>query len=333
VPESRDAQPEDLRQLVFHPDDDPLGVVAEWVTRPALRELVEAFGGAWPVSCGLEARLRQLVEFSEIWDHRKGGSRLDIGDVDEPDRERYSRVPPTADALGLVSQLPPSRLDPDHLVVLGGLAVGNLSRISYYRELAGRGLTPGTALVLLGSFRGLREEEAAVLRRRAPDLAGADSEATMLMAVARQLCPAPAQWRERRAGDPAADPRLAWLHAWGDGTPPVHVLAAPSSEPGTRPANTGDTLTFAAESMPFEPGDYVQLLTSGIYSVYQFFEAVRVLGLGYGVSVEVAGVPPERALSTPGPAAQAQEIRSCLRSALALARSAPAAGSGESGPP
>ena len=176
--------------------------------------------------------------------------------------------------------------------------------------------------MLLGSFRRLREEETAVLRRCAPRLANADSEAAMLTMAARQICPSSAQWHETRAGDPVADPHRAQLHAWGDGTPPVHVFAAPSSEPGTRPANTADTLVFAAEATPINSGDYVQLVTSAIYSVYQFFESVRVLGLRYGAAIEVVAVPPERALATQSPAAYAQEIRSCLRSALALVRKA-----------
>ena len=259
---------------------------------------------------------------SELWDHRKGASRLDIRDVAESDRECYARVPGIADALGLVSQPPPSRMDPAYVAILGGLATGNLARISYYEELTEQGLTPVKALILLGSFRRLREEETAVLRRRAPHLAGADSEAAMLTMAAQQICPPPAQWHQTRAGNPVSDPHRAQLHAWGDGTPPVHVFAAPSSEPGTRPANTADTIVFAAEAMPVNSGDYVQLVTSAIYSVYQFFEAVRVLGFRYGVAVEVVAVPPARALASQSPAAYAQEIRSCLRSALALVRTA-----------
>lgn len=158
--------------------------------------------------------------------------------------------------------------------------------------------------------------------RRAPRLADSGSEAAMLAMAARQLCPPSATWHETRAGDPVADPRRAQLHAWGEGTPPAHVFAAPSSEPGTRPANTADTLLLAAETMPINSGDYVQLVTSAIYSVYQFFESVRVLGLRYGVAVEVVAVPPERALTRQSPAAYAQEIRSSLRSALALVQAA-----------
>ena len=322
MPESSDAPLTSPRRLVFRPDDDPVDIVGEWVGRPPLRQLVETFGGTWPADSDLERKLRHLVAFSQIWDHRRGGSRLDISDIDEADRERYLGVPGAADALGLVSQPPPSRLDPAYVAILGGLAVGNLSRISYYGELAGRGLVPAKGLILLGSFRRLREEETATLRRRAPDLAGADSEAAMLSLAARQICLPSSEWHETRSGDPVGDPQRARLHGWGDGTPPVHVFAAPSSEPDSRTANTADTLAFAAEAMPLYSGDYILLLTSAIYSVYQFFDSVRVLGLRYGTAVEVIGVPPERALASQTPAAQVQEIRSCLRSALALVRAA-----------
>jgi hypothetical protein len=58
-------------------------------------------------------------------------------------------------------------------------------------------------------------------------------------------------------------------------------------------------------------------VTSAIYAVYQLFDAIRVLG-PYGTSIEMLGVPPERSPTPQRPAAQIQEIRSCIRSALLL---------------
>ena len=46
-------------------------LIEDWINRPALRKLVEAFGGTWPTGT-LEEIVARLVEFSEIWDYRAG---------------------------------------------------------------------------------------------------------------------------------------------------------------------------------------------------------------------------------------------------------------------
>lgn len=106
------------RRLFFQPGDDPVDITAERMARPAFRRLVEAFGGTWPTDGSSEHRLQRLVRFSEMRHHREGGPRLDIGDVGEPERESYSLVPDTADALGPIDQAPPSRIDLHYIVIL-----------------------------------------------------------------------------------------------------------------------------------------------------------------------------------------------------------------------
>jgi hypothetical protein len=190
--------------------------------------------------------------------------------------------------------------------------------MAYYQELAESGLRPLKAVALLGSFRRITEKETAFLDERHPQLASAATEVAMLQQEATRIWPTASGWREESEGDPSTQPNRARLHAWLATAPPVHVFAAASSEPDVRPANTADTLVFAAEQLCLYPGEYVQLVTSGIYSIYQFFESIRMLGIPYGVSVEVLGVPPSRALRRQNAASHAQEIRSSLRAALAL---------------
>lgn len=140
MPEPSDNSLKELSQLIFIRATISMDIAAEWTGRPALRQLVETFGGSWPTHVDLERKLEHLSAFSELWDQHKGGSRTDMSEIAESDHGQYSSVPDIADALGLVSQLPPSRTDPDYVVILDGLAVGNRVRIACSSELAGRGL-------------------------------------------------------------------------------------------------------------------------------------------------------------------------------------------------
>ncbi|MGW3384991.1 hypothetical protein ACWDCO_33065 [Streptomyces albogriseolus] len=73
-----------MAALVHRAGQDPLAEVRDWLTRPALHKLVEMFGGRPPAECqgGLRERLTALEAFSEVWDRRKGGSRLTIAQDD-----------------------------------------------------------------------------------------------------------------------------------------------------------------------------------------------------------------------------------------------------------
>jgi len=280
--------------------------------------LVELFGGSWPSTPSLEDQLKDLVAFSTIWDHRAGRLRLEIAQ-DGYDATQSRVVYEIADDLGLVSQQASSGVPATYVVVLGGLATGTWARVQYCSVLLHqRVLRPGLAVVLLGNFRRLRSEEIDFLRTREPALATATTEVDLLERTADLLLPSSEPWHRIAEGDPKVDPRRAVLHSWRGENTPVHVFAAASSDPQNRPANTADTLLLAATEMPFLSGQYVQFVTSGIYAVYQFFDAIRVVGVPYGVSVEVVGLPPQSSVRVQSTAALVQEVRSCLLSGLAL---------------
>ncbi len=74
---------------------------------------------------------------------------------------------------------------------------------------------------------------------------------------------------------------------------PVRVVAAPSSEPGVRRANTPDTYAWlAGESGWVGRGDSVLLVTTDIYRPFQHADAIRMLTLPHGIDVDLVGVQP-----------------------------------------
>ena len=320
---------EKIRRLVFNPGDDVERLVSEWVHRPALRELVQAFGGTWPTRSTLPSLLHHLMEFSAIWDLRAGASRSELPFIDS-EVSPFNNVPAAADALGLVHQSPPTGEGCDYVYVLGGLATGTTSRIKYLKSLIDSDLIrPSQGIAVLGSFRRLTNKEHDFLAERYPELAAATTEVDLLKGQIDTAFPTDAEWNIDLDGKPTNDHRRTQLHAHRDSTPIQHVLAAASSDPERRPANTADTLEFAAERLALSAGAHLQLITSAIYAVYQFFDAIRVLGLR-GMAIEMLGVPPEQSPTPQRPAAQVQELRSSIRSAsLLLASSNDRSASGD----
>ncbi len=300
--------------LSYEPGSDPTEMINEWLARPALRAMVEAFGGEWPEG-GLETRLERLVEFSGVWDRRGGNSRLDIT-ADSGLTERASQILGWAAELGLVDVAEPTRRDHDAALVLGGLVTGCVSRVEYLADLLKSGRVRAERIALLGSFRQLQDQEQELVDEVA---AGAATEVDVLMALAAHLDPRPAEWELTTAGDPVAAPKLAELIGHRGEHPETWVFAARSSDPDHRPANTADTYRQAARHLEFGAGTRLLLVTTHIYATYQHWDAVRVLGLPYGVGLETVGTPPGASRRVFTPDWYAQEVRSTLRSARALA--------------
>ncbi|WP_433528959.1 hypothetical protein ACQPYA_21870 [Micromonospora sp. CA-263727] len=294
--------------------------IARWVGSGWLRELVACFGGRWPAG-DLGAVLAGLDEFSaRHWDFRAGRERPEAREPDL-DPRTVAQVHAAAGALGLVRPQPPARAGYAHLVVLGGLAHACLRRTAYAAHLL-RGIKVTGEVVLLGSYRPLSDRERHTLADAG--VTGCDTEVDVLDAAVRRTfgLGAPDDEDGLDAGHPH--------HSWSSrtyrpaGRPPLHVLAAPSSEPERRRAHTADTQRFWAGHARLTAGEPVLLVTAPIYVPFQHCDALRTLAVPYGCEIETVGVDPAlpdltrlpEPTLTPG--RYLQEIRSALRSMRAL---------------
>ena len=88
--------------FVFRPGDNSVDDIREWFDRPALRTLVERFGGSWPARDNIAGVVTELQAFSTIWDRRSGQSRLDLEQLDDDD-ERIAGLSQLVEELGLVT--------------------------------------------------------------------------------------------------------------------------------------------------------------------------------------------------------------------------------------
>lgn len=299
--------------LLYQAGTDPVDDVRQWIKLPALRAMVEAFGGEWPDG-DLEFQVRELAMFSEIWNKRQGRSRLAVKDS-ELDLRMADRIVGWANELGLVDVAPPTRSHYDMAFVLGGLASGCIARVEHLRSLFESGTIQATDVALLASYRPLSDDNA--LDHPGQFAPEAVYEIDLMMALADRLQPRLAAWNVEAGGDPRTAPRQAWLVANRPGEPRIHAFGAASSAPDDRAANTADTYLLAIKDREPTRGTSVLLVTTHIYAQYQHWDAIQVFK-DSGADVETIGTPPRASGRSFTPSWYAQEVRSTLLSAQRL---------------
>ncbi|MEU5902777.1 hypothetical protein ABZ780_00235 [Micromonospora sp. NPDC047467] len=282
-----------------------------WVSSSPMRALVAEYGSALP-SVGVGELLAWLDAFSEThWDFRKHG-KVERDQVTAPnfDHAQVDLIRAAATALRLVNADRPPLSAYDRLLVLGGLGRSCLQRTEYAARLIRDRIVVVPELAALGSFRPLTEAETAV-----PGLAGCQYEVDALDAGVRIGFGLDAP-TVSESSDEAVTHR-----SWQVGTyravggPEVYVLAAPSSEPESRRANTPDTYRFWADRFNVRATDRILVVTSPIYVPFQHSDAIRMIATRYGCGIDTIGFDPDRA-TTPSAAGATdpdrylQEIRS-----------------------
>jgi len=284
--------------------------------------LVEHFGGE-PSVHDSGSYLEWLDDFAAShWDYRAGAERNLV-----PDRraspETEDLVLNASRALGLDATYQPEHHDYDAILVLGGLLRACLARPTYARQVLDQGVR-ARSVVALGGFRPLAGDE---LELASPlELPGEqlDEFHAMVEGVTRAFGPLgdPAVSEER--ADSLESSSLVYRYA---GPPEVTVVAAPSSAPEQRRANTRDTYKYWIEQIaPLPCGSKVLVITTAIYVPYQGCVAIESLGVSHGLTVETIGVANDSPLFGLSPqrlkwSNYLQEIRSAIGGMLALYRS------------
>lgn len=303
----------DLRTLSLH--DDPLAWIDAWARAPALARLLASFGGAVD-SRDLGAWLEHLEDFSRRWDFR-GGQERNLVAAREFSPEVTDTVRAAATELGLRGTTKPRRRHYEQVVILGGLVRACLSRPRHAAELLTAGTITTNRVIALGGYRKLQGDEE-MLVVDLLDASVTDEYHAMRAGVEAAFgLSVPLATRGKHSDTLGASWAVSDYTAL-NGTP-IHVVAAPSSEPGVRRANTPDTYAWlATQSGWLHRGDALLLITTDIYAPYQGADAVRLLTLPHGVEVDVVGIEPggvDPRLAQPFAAHNyLQELRSTIRS-------------------
>jgi hypothetical protein len=292
------------------------GWVDSWATEPLLEGLVREWGGQPPTEDDLLSRLRVLEAFSERWDFRGGRERNLVDSVDVSAEQR-ELVEAAASKLGLVGVNDPPPGDYDQIVILGGLVRACVARPRHAARLLEDGRLTSAHVIALGGHRPLRGDEQQLAAALLP--AGIDDEFSAMDAGTRAAfgLATPVTSRGERSDVVGA----SWSvreYRRRDALR-VDVVAAPSSQPGVRRANTPDTYDWLARTSGWlRRGQRMLIVTTDIYRPYQRADAVRMLTLPHAIEVEVVGAAPgqfdPRLDQSFEPHQYLQEIRSGIRS-------------------
>jgi hypothetical protein len=307
--------------------------IEAWASSPALARLLEQNDTTAPVRLRLPALLDWLEEFSERWDYRRGKERNLVTAPVFSSLERKI-VLAAADALGLVGTPPRRHGEPtpptvhyDDVLILGGLVRACLARPLHAAKLLREQTITTDMVTALGGFRAVAGDEHGLLKTVIHGESVTD-EFDAMDAGMRNAFPIRQVTEER--GEESDTTGGSWRirQYETEHGPPVRVIAAPSSEPETRRANTPDTYAWYATQLgQLEPGSRLLIVTTEIYVPYQHADALRMLALPHGVALDVVGVQPgavHPALrQTFQPHNYLQEIRSTIRALRMLLAALP----------
>lgn len=305
-----DARPGDTERCV--------AAIDSWTAALLGSGVVAAFGD--PAVHGLSpaGALDVLDSFAAAtWDFRAGRER-NLAGVPEFTPAQLVAIDAAAAVLGLEGTPPPRRAHYDAVVMTGGMVRAGIVKPRYLRELADGGLEWGEG-VFLGGFRPFAGDELELAPRLG--VVG-DNEFDAMVAGMRQafaLGPVPDADTAGGGHGPGGWRDVAWV---ADGRT-LRVVAAPSSEPAVRRANTADTYRFWAGRAAGVRS--VLVITTPVYVPYQGAVAIEILGLEFGLSVETVAV--SAAASDLGPDTQPfmphhrlQELRSAVHGMRRLRR-------------
>jgi hypothetical protein len=275
----------------------PAGDVDAWLASPPVHALVEAFAVTADDRSLLEAlaaakgetgdRLAALDTFTDRWDTRQGLERNQAKELPLT-AEQEELTLSAATALGLRGGTRLRFRRYDHVLILGGLIRACLVRPAYAAHLINTGQIEAGSITALGGHRPFVGDEFQLAAEAgAPEL---DEEYEAMDFGTRRAFGLSAP--ERIEGEVSELPGGTWgvRHYRTDRGVTVHVVAAPSSQPGVRRANTPDSYDFFARRLvELQPGERLLMVTTPIYVPAQHTAAVRILTLPYGVEVDTVG--------------------------------------------
>jgi hypothetical protein len=310
----------------FQPADD-LDALMDWIScwihSPALEDLLRVFGSEdLAAESDLGIVLEKVSEFSAThWDFRNGRER-NLVEAEIFDSATETQVIESADSLGLVRSTIPRHEKYDYVLILGGLVRACILRPRYTASLIANGLQTDN-ITAIGAFRPLQGDE--TLLAQAAGLLGVTNEIEAMDLGVRNAFELTGVIEEIGESFAEASNRSWRVRTYRDSSDrAVHTVAAPSSDPERRRANTGDTYIFWAENLVHLNARHrILLVTSEIYVPFQGVEAIRLLSLPYGCGVETIGLDTSNILDsrvrqTFGAAQYLQEINSAIRAIRVL---------------
>lgn len=292
-----------------------------WIHSESLRALIDAWGSNIPKTASLAAQFQWLDAFSaEHWDFRRGQER-NLAQTPPFSQVQISATTQAAEAFGMTETRAPLRMEYDYFLILGGLVQACVTRSQYAADLKAKGIRASTILAL-GGFRTVSHDENVAAAKLG--IEATDEFQALLNGMKNAFQINQEAIFEGSSGSTGST--SDWSIANFTIPQAISVIAAPSSKPHIRRANTSDTFAWWAQRVDDLHGKHLLLITSSIYVPYQNATAIKELGLKFDVSIDTVGTSPtESELNDQtrvfAPAQYLQEIRSAIRGYQSLYKS------------
>lgn len=257
--------------------------IDRWASSSSLAGLVRASGGTPPALIGA-ALLDWLDGFAAAqWDFR-GGAERNLAPRVALSAELERSVFAAAPVLGLAGPYPLPQRGYDTILMTGGMVRAGIVKPRFAHELLASDVAVRN-IVFLGGFRPFAGDEVGLAPQLGVD--GANEFDSMVRGMELAFGPL---GRPAEVGTETGTGNESWrVCSWQAAGVTLRVIAAPSSDPSRRRANTADTYRFWAERVREASERSVLVVTTPIYVPYQGSGAVEILGLEHGLAVETVG--------------------------------------------
>lgn len=298
--------------------------INNWLSKQSLRNLANAFGGVAPTSVSLNELADWYLDFCERWDFRgkqKQAYDKKVGEgarwlLDSGELSDYQKkcVFAAISDLGLVDNYTARDNVYDYVWVLGGAKLSCLLRSRLAHNIIQNKLVECKTVVFLASMRPIGDAEREATNTYAPN---AETEFDLFVAAAQSEFGVSTEYSEKRFDDEYNENSSWIIRTYEALECKIIIIAAPSSDPQKRRANSADTYNFFVNKYHVAEGQSILLCTSQIYVPYQHLEAVRTIAVPYKVELDTIGFPVEWGGDLQGmnePSNYLQEIRSTIQS-------------------
>lgn len=247
----------------------------EWVYSDPMRKLIRMFGGTFlSDKMGANRRLdiEEVHDFVKKWDFRGGKERWDVAD-DSFVNDNREAILAKAALLGMTDITTP-QCEPDYILPLGGARMANYDRPMMAKVVMDKYAYRNKTIVALSGTRPLNETERPYLKHYAPEDVSTEYDA---ISAGLEKAFSLGEYDEEYISN--ENPNLCsavrkYNKQYNDSY--LYSLAAPSSDPDNRRANSYDTFKYLLEHFNIGKGDKLLLVTSCIYVPFQYLKFMNL---------------------------------------------------------
>ena len=281
-----------------------------WIYSDSMRRLIRMFDGSLlseKLGRDRKADIDEVHDFVKRWDFRGGKERWEVVD-DSFVNDNKETILAEAALLGMTNVIDP-QTEPDYILPLGGARMANYDRPMMAKIVVDKYGYGDKTIVALSGTRPLNDTERPYLEKYAPEDAATEYDA---ISAGLEKVFSLEKYEEEYSNN--KNPNLCsavrkYSNKYKGSN--IYSLAAPSSDPDNRRANSYDTFKYLLEHFNIGNGDKLLLVTSCIYVPFQYLKFMN-LAIDGGFEVDCIGTNFPGSISMSKPSNYLQEIKGTI---------------------